>query len=386
MTLRLERSLPHLAEGLLATALFFCPLALGAFQIWSVGVMLALGCLALLTLALGSRGRPLLLSALGLGLFAAAGCVALQRLPLPPWLLGLLSPRAAETWAFSLSGLPSETRWHPITLDGPATAREVAKALAYACAFAAAYDLAGSRRAWRRLATALALSGLTIALVGYGHLLFNADRLLGQPFFNEVGLPFVTTFGNRNHAAGFLSLCAPAALGLALRSRNRRKQALWLLAYVLTGAAVFLTGSRGGACAFVVAQGALAALLWILRERPEVQRRPNSPRTSPRAAVVAVCAAALVVAMAGYLAYEPVTQRFSTISSVKKVETEDKVVGFEQSLALLHDFPLTGIGRGAFPTIGARYLTFSIQNSGVHRERAAAGARRLRPSNRRSPS
>jgi tetratricopeptide (TPR) repeat protein len=363
MTHRLERFLPHLAEGLLATALFFCPLALGTFQIWSVGVMLFLACLALLTLALGSRGRPLMLSAMGLGLFAAAGCVALQRLPLPPGLLGLLSPHGAETYAFSLAGLPGATHWHPITLDGPATAREVAKALAYACAFAVAYDLAASRRAWRRLATALALAGLTIALVGYGHLLFNVDRLLGQPFFNEAGLPFVTTFGNRNHAAGFLSLCAPAALGLGLRSRSRRKQALWLLVYVLTGAAVFLTGSRGGACAFVVAQGALAAMLWILRERPEGQRRPGSARTSPRAAVAAVCAVALVVATAGYLAYEPVTERFSTISSVKKVEAEDKVVGFRQSLAMLRDFPLTGIGRGAFPTVGARYLTFSMQTA-----------------------
>ncbi len=354
----LDRALPFAAEGLLAAAVFFCPLALGTFQRWSVGTMLSLACAALLTLALASR-RPLQQSALGLGLFLVAGYLLLQGLPLPPSLLRLLSPQGAATYAFSLAGLPGESRWHPITLDGPATARELAKALAYACAFAAAYDLAGSRRAARRLAMALALAGLTVALVGYGHLLFNTDRLFGQQIFNETAQPFVTTFGNRNHAAGFLSLCAPVALGLALRGHHRRKQALWALAYVLTGAAVFLTGSRGGTCAFLVGQCALAALLWVVRERPEGSRRPGKPRGPPRAAAAAICALALVVGIAGYLAYEPVMARLSTVSSVKKVEADDKIVGFGQSLAMLRDFPFTGIGRGAFATVGARYLTFS---------------------------
>jgi predicted Zn-dependent protease len=321
--------------------------------------MLSLSCLALLAFALGQGGRRVPLPAVGLGLFAAPGFVAAQCLPLPPWLLRVLSPQGAETYAFSLAGLPAATHWHPITLDGPATARELAKALAYACAFAVAYAIAGRQRARRRVAAALALAGLTIALLGYGHLLFNADRLFGLPIFKEAAPPFVTTFGNKNHAAGFLSLCAPVALGLSLRGRNRRRQALWGLAYVLTGAAVFLTGSRGGIAAFLVAQCALAALLWVLRERPADSGRPQRPRGSPQAAVAAICAAALVVAIAGYLAYDPVIDRLSTVNSVEKVESDSKIVGFGQSLALLRDFPLTGIGRGALPTVGGHYLTFS---------------------------
>jgi tetratricopeptide (TPR) repeat protein len=379
----LDRALTYAAEGLVAAAVFFCPLALGTFQLWSVASMLCLSCAALLTLALASRGGALLpLPAMALGLFCVAGYILLQRVPLPPGLLKLLSPQGAETWAFSLAGEAGATRWHPITLDGPASARELAKALAYACAFAAAYGLAGSRRAWRRFAAALAMAGLAVALIGYGHLLFNADRLFGQSIFNETALPFVTTFGNKNHAAGFLSLCAPVALGLALRGRSRRKQALWALCYVLTGVAVFLTTSRGGICAFAVAQVALAALLWVVRERPEEEagfagrraeaagrsigassRRPGKPRSSPQTAVAAICAAALVLTVAGYLAYEPVVERLATVSSVKKVESDDKIVGFGQSLTLLRDFPLTGIGRGAFPTVGARYLTFSPQTA-----------------------
>jgi predicted Zn-dependent protease len=358
----LARLLPRTAEGLLAAALFFCPLALGTFQAWSVGVMLSLACLALLALAVGRRDAPLTVPAMGIGLVLLAGYVAAQCLPLPDWLLGVLSPQGAATYAFSLEGLPEAARWHPLTLDVPATAREVAKALAYACAFIGAYDIAASRRASRRLAAVLALAGLTLALIGYGHLLFNVDHLFGQPIFADATLPFVTTFGNRNHAGGFLSLCAPVALGLALRSRDRRRQALWALAYVLTGAAVFLTSSRGAICAFLVAQCALAALLWVLRERPEGSHA-KPPRVSPRTAVAAICAAALVVAVAGYLAYQPVADRLASVSSIEKVEEDGKIVGFGQALPLLRDFPLTGIGRGAFATVGARYLTFSVQTA-----------------------
>ena len=245
-----ERVSLYTAEGLLAAALFFCPLALGTFQPWSVGAMLTLSCLALLSAPAGPRGAPLPINAMGVGLFAVALYVGLQCQPLPGGLLHLLSPQGAETYAFSLAGLPSAVRWHPITLDGPATSRELAKALAYACAFGSAYALAGSRRTRRRLAGALALAGFAIALLGYGHLLFNSDRLFGQPIFKEATSPFVTTFGNKNHAGGFLSLCAPVALGLALRDRHRRRQALWALVYLLTGAAVFLTGSRGAICSF----------------------------------------------------------------------------------------------------------------------------------------
>jgi hypothetical protein len=120
----------------------------------------------------------------------------------------------------------------------------------------------------------------------------------------------------------------------------------------------------------------------VVRERPEEEagfagrraeaagrsigassRRPGKPRSSPQTAVAAICAAALVLTVAGYLAYEPVVERLATVSSVKKVESDDKIVGFGQSLTLLRDFPLTGIGRGAFPTVGARYLTFSPQTA-----------------------
>ena len=343
---------PRVAEALLWAAVFFCPLALGTYAGWPILVMLLLASLALAAAALAARRLELPVA--GLGLAAVAIYTGLQAVPLPPWLLGLLSPQGADTYRFGLEGAAAGS-WHPLTLDGPATARELVKALAVAAAFLAAYQVGGSRRSRRRLAQALAGAGLTLVLIGYGHLLANAHELFGLPFFKEASPPFVTPFGNKNNAAGFFSLCAPVALGLALRGRDRRVQALWGLAYVLIGAAMFLCLSRGGICAFLVAQLAFGALLWLDRERT---RGPagRSPR-SPRAAVGVICAAAVAVSIAGFLGYEPVMARLATLDSVESVRQEGKLQGFVQSLALLRDFPLTGIGRGAFPTVGGHYLT-----------------------------
>ncbi|HUB06383.1 MAG TPA: tetratricopeptide repeat protein [Myxococcales bacterium] len=343
-----------MAEGLLWAALFFCPLALGTFQGWSIAVMLALACAALAAAA-WATGR-VALPVVGLGLAAVAGYVGLQAVPLPPWLLRLLSPQGAETYRFALGGL-APAGWHPLTLDGPGTARELVKALAEAAAFLAAWQVASSRRARRRLALAIAASGLAIALIGYGHLLANAHELFGLPIFKEAAPPFVTTFGNKNNAAGFLSLCAPVMLGLALRGGDRRAQALYGLGYVLIGAAVFLCLSRGAICAFLVAQLALGAWLWVNRERPQRSGAAAKPARSPRAAVAAICAAAAAVSIAAFLGYEPVVARLATLDSVESLRQETKLQGFAESLPLLRDFPLTGIGRGAFPTVGGHYLT-----------------------------
>ncbi|MHB8420073.1 MAG: O-antigen ligase family protein [Myxococcales bacterium] len=346
---------PRAAEALLWGALFFSPLALGTFQGWPVLGMLVLACLALLAAALAAD--RVALPPVGLGLVALAAFTGLQALPLPPWLLRWLSPQGAEDYRFSLEGLASAGGWHPLTLDGPGTIQEFVKTLAYAAAFLTAWQLAGSRRTRRRLAAAIALCGLALASIGYGHLLVNAHELFGLPLFKEASPTFVTTFGNKNNAAGFLSLCAPVALGLALRGRDRREQALWGLAYVLIGAAVFLCLSRGGICAFLVAQLALGALLWVTRGRAPLPGPGARPRRSPRAAVAAICAAAVAVSIAAFLGYEPVMARLATLDSVESVRQEGKLRGFGQALAVLRDFPITGIGRGAFPTVSGHYLT-----------------------------
>jgi tetratricopeptide (TPR) repeat protein len=341
----------RVAEAALLVAIFAAPLALGTHQPGPVALMLGLSVLALAGLCVDRKAVPV--PGVVMALAAVTAYVGLQCLPLPPALLRLLSPGAADLYRFSLPVSEFAGHWYPLTLDGPATALEFAKAVAYTAFFLVALALAGEAGTRKRLAAALALSGLTVALIGYGHRLVNAQQLFGMALFRDAHPPFLTTFGNANHAAGFLALCAPVSLGLALRARDRRLKFLWALAYVLTGAAVFLTLSRGGILAFLAAQAVLAFELVGTRDR----RRDLDPRSPPRRRWFAVVpAAAAVVAVAAYLAYEPVMIELSTLSSVSRVSHEGKFQIFAESMKLLGEFPLTGIGRGAFATVGDRYL------------------------------
>ena len=338
----------RLSEGALAGAIFFCPLALGTLDRWSIAVAAALALSALFLSRASPERDPIALPLLAWLLAGLAVIVALQCVPLPAWLARWLSPESAATYRFALAGFSAS--WHPLTLDGPASAREVAKAVTIAAAFAAACLLADSRRTRRRLAAALALAGAGIALIGYGHLLFDAHRLFGLPLLPGAHPPFVTTFGNKNNAAGFLALTSPVALGLSLSSHHRRQRAAWAVAYLLAGAAVFLTLSRGGIFAFLGGQAALGALLWAGRAPDHDSKR----RARPAALVLALAAA--VVAIAAYLAWGPIAARLATLPGAPH---EGKIDGFGQTLPMLRDFFWTGAGRGAFPTAGARYLTFS---------------------------
>jgi hypothetical protein len=296
-----------IAETALMAAVFLAPLALGTHQPGTVGLMLGLSLLALAALCADRSEVPV--PGLVVSMAVLAAYVGLQCLPLPPVVLGFLSPHSAELYRFSLLPAPElASHWHPLTLDTPATTLEFAKAVAYIAFFLVALALAGESTTRKRLAAAIALSGLAVALIGYGHRLVDAQRLFGLSLYRDAHPPFLTTFGNANHAAGFLALTAPMSLGLALRARDQRLKLLWALSYVLTGAAIFLTLSRGGILAFLVAQAVLSAELIGTGDR----RRDSRPHTRRWFAVLP--AAAAVVAVAGYLAYDPITTELATLS------------------------------------------------------------------------
>ncbi len=357
-SLKLPSSLPGGVAGgeaLLWAALFVAPLALGSFFPGAVLALCALSAASLFWLAGRRRGEgegsvPVPLALVGLG--AVALFIGLQLVPLPRLLLRLASPGAAESYGVALHGLPGAPALHPVTLDPPATALELAKALALALAFAAAATIARSHRGRRRAVLALASGGLLLALIGYGHDLVSADRLFGLPVFKEASPPFLTTFGNPNNAAGYLCLTAPLALGLSIGAREPRRRILWGLAFLLEGAAVFLTLSRGGMVAFSAGAVAFALLLWTQRDpgTPQPRRAPARPRAAA-AALLALGA----VAVAGYLALEPIEGELSTLAPGEVVH-EGKLDGFWRALSLVPEFPWTGVGRGAFATAGARVM------------------------------
>src|SRR5260370_14681179 len=149
------------AEVALWAAAFFCPLALGSAPTWALLPLCILSGVAALTGVVGSlrSHRSIALPPFAIALAVSAALCLFQLVPLPRLLLDWLSPRSAQLRDFALIplGLPAA---RSISLDPPATWRELAKSISYVLLFFAAVQVSGRSSCARRcLAAYLELSG-----------------------------------------------------------------------------------------------------------------------------------------------------------------------------------------------------------------------------------
>ncbi len=197
--------------------------------------------------------------------------------------------------------------------------------------------LARSERRRDALLRGLALSGVAVVAVAYGAALLGASPLLAPR----------VAFVNTNHLAGFCLVTAWPALGFALRARGPRRAA-WLAAFAFTSSGVFLSLSRAGIAAFFVAAGIFA----VLRLRAAASF-DSAPAPRPRGRGVAAGGMAAALALAAWLAFDPVVAELATVSDA--ATTDVKLGLWRPALAMLRDHPLAGIGRGAFATVHPAY-------------------------------
>ena len=300
---------------------------------------------ALGLLVAADQGR-LVVPPLALLPLSVAGLCLLQLVPLPPALAGALSPPLGELRAFALVPLGLD-RWRPLSHDPPATAAALVGSLTAAAALVAAAGLSRSRTRRRQLAAGIGLTGLAVALIGFGHALADASTLFGLHRFQNTQLPFLTPFGNANHLAAFATLASTLLLGLAADSHpDRPRQALWLAAAVAVGAAAFLSLSRGG-IAFWCA-GQIAFLLLLLRRR--------GPRGTAGRAVPVALAVGAVAFVAGYLALDRLGTELATVDTMEKLRHSKVDLWPMFSRPALAAW-LTGLGRGTFAVAFPRWQT-----------------------------
>ncbi len=348
-----------LIEAPVYLLIFFTPLAIGTVHIWSVALMLILAVFAYSALVLGRvrRRGSILLFPMGVALLSVSGLTLLQLVPLPPFLIRVLNPGAAELFDHVLSGtgLWGEGNWRSLSLAPPATAVELMKFLAYGLAFMVVVNYFNDRHRARRLMKAVSWCGFVVALVGFFSKLFVARAIFGI-YPVAQGTFFFSTFVNPNHLAGFLGLCSPVALGLALSARERQDRALYGFMGVIAGVGVFMSLSRGGIVAFCA--GCVFLFVFAATRRARKLRR---------VALVQALAAGVLV-LAGYLAYDTVIKELKTLGDVQAVAEEVKIRSWEGTLPMMADHPVVGIGRGAYATVYPRYKTVASDRTFTHPE------------------
>lgn len=184
-----------LAEALFLFALVFGPLAFGAVEPWSRGILLV--ALYLLPIACGWTGR-----------YQSGGTVRLLFLPsVGVVFLGVLqwlNPHPANLAA----------SWAPFTVSTALTGQAVLLWGGYACLLATAPSILADRAAARRFGWTLLGLGVFVAIVGviqrgFGNTAYYGLRNI-HPGYQAFG-----PYTNRDHAASMLGMCACVGLGAA---------------------------------------------------------------------------------------------------------------------------------------------------------------------------
>ncbi|WP_404365402.1 O-antigen ligase family protein [Corallococcus coralloides] len=353
------------AEAALAALVVLGPVALGGAARWVSWPLGVLSGAAAVLAFVGARrqGETPRVPLLAAPLVGAVLLCALQLVPLPPGLLAWVSPEAAALREDVLVPL-GLTGWRPVSLEPSATCRELAKHAAYLLTFVAAVQVCRARASRQRLLAVLAFTGAAVAAVGLGHALFGVEALFGLRAYVHARPPLVTPFGNPNHLAGFLGLCATVAVGLALSKQPRSRAWPFAMAALVSGAGVLLSLSRAGIVFFVFGQVLLAA--WLVKQRREA-RTPARPAWGKGAAVLLGLLATLSVG--AYLAADQLWAEARTVDGVESLR-RGKMEPWPMMARAARAFPVLGMGRGAFEAAFPRYQTEPNPNTFTHPENA----------------
>jgi len=294
------------------------------------------------------RARPALAL---LGLWLLYGLV--QILPLPPQLVGAISPNALAVHApLAELGGAASGGWIALSIDPYASAVAWLKGLAYALVFALALLLIDSRGRLRTLAYTLVWSALFQA--AYGSFMTLSGIEYG--FFHEkwAYLGVATgTFVNRNHLAEYLVLGLAVGIGLLIAdlggdsgpktarerlrglirllfSRKARLR-LYLAAMVI---ALVLTHSRMGNTAFFASMLVAGAAALALA------------RNATRSTVILLASLVIIdlFLLGAWFGIDKVAERIEQTSMAR----EDRVDVTRYGFSMWRDYALTGAGGGSF--------------------------------------
>lgn len=291
-----------------------------------------------------------------LGLGAALVTFA-QWAPLPG-VQEALAPglHAAVSEALAGTGVAARPGLSPSPGD---TGLECARLLGLTLLFVAAAQLS-----WRTAATAAALSGSAVALLGFAHEALGFQAIYGVYAARDVDLStlpsMLSTFVNPNHQSGLLLLGTFAAGGLAadqhrqgLDTRDPSKVDRYgdrflaaMAALTVQVPALVLSLSRGAIVALLVV-APVAMWLGLRRQRSERQsQRRRSRHMSPLRMVVAAGLVGLFLLVAQHGAWRELGTLLALTDPDADLDTKLRVA--RESLQLVRLSPWLGIGRGAF--------------------------------------
>lgn len=332
---------------LLCAVPVFSALAYGAVDNWALGVLSIFAALIAIFWIIDAwqknefrfSGNTLQLPVLGLILI---GLVQLLPLRSASVYVGLLDVPASV----SLSLDPYLTRFGVILL------------VVYFIFFAAALVFINDQKRLRRTLSIIIIFGALMAFYGILQRLANLESIYGlRP--SPQAIPFAS-FVNQHHFAAFMEMTIGLTLAL-LFGKAAKKDFNWLLliAIVLMGIAVVLTGSRGG---FLSLLGVLGFVIAAnLLQKPDTENsgaaknfRRNFALIGGGIALILVLFGAVVL-----LGGDESLLRGTGLQNTQADISNGRTHFWQTAVKIIFDYPILGVGLNAFGTAYTHYDTWN---------------------------
>ena len=347
--------------------LIFCPLAFGTVETWSLLIMEA-GIFSALLLFIFFVDRAGIRKAPGLmPLAALLGYMLFQTVPLPPDVIGKISPATFELYRQSV-WIAEPGAWATLSLYPKGTVSEFLRFSSYAGAYLLTTHFLSEGRRFRRVVDLLARFAIALAFFSIIQHLASNGKIYWIRDLTQGGTPF-GPYVNRNHFAGLMGMLFPIVMVLFLLSRpSSREESLrkkvsdlidrslnnihLVLGFgaIVVALAIFLSLSRGGILGLSVSVSLIGFFL--------------SRKIGSRKGRLLFIATVIVILYAvGWFGWTPVFERFRGIRTPKGEISELRLDIWKDSLGIVRDFPLIGTGAGSFMRVYPAYRT--IRGEGI---------------------
>ena len=318
--------------------------------------------LAFGTSLLACRVRPPLatdrhLRTLDLALLALLAAIAVQLLPLPAFLVSIVSPdRLSYVREANLGD--AEPGVLPLTLERLPTVHGWLATLCACLTFWTARTMF-ARGGLRTFGTALAWAAVAFVLVAFAQSASSTNLVYGfwQP--RDAGARPFGPFINRNHAGTWsllaLFLCFGClqwrrTAGSPSRARNWRARlahALDAPTMMLSLATLLLTVSVAAGASRSAMAGLAAAALFVAVAAPgwrDAERREEVHRGRSGLWTAAIAISAILAV----IAYADVDRLLSRVDETRQLGLSKRIAIWRDTLAIVRDFPIAGVGAGNF--------------------------------------
>lgn len=362
-----------IAYRLFLFLLFFSPLAFGAVELWSLTLMEGLTFLmvGLYLLNCILKEQPLYQTPGALPLILFLAYLLFQMVPLPPGVISWVSPKSSDIYQQTI-GTVEPAAWLPISINKKASLQEFFRYAAYVSFyFLSVQILTNKKKLKTAIYTIIIFSSLLAVFALIQKYTSNSTIYWLRKISGNVVIfgPYL----NHNHFAGLMEMMLPIVLSLFLYLKPRIKYEMSLrekiveifdsqgsnvylllgFSAILLATAIVVSFSRGAIISICLA---LIFFILLLNHRSNKRKHGN---------VLLLFSLAVVLSIS-WFGWDTVFERFDRLSTRRGLVQEARLVFWIDSVKIIEDFPVTGIGFGNFGNIYPRYRTFRSSDSVQH--------------------